>query len=204
VAKAHPSALTQMEIAQFRRDVSLAAKLAKEAALRPRDSTSPFAEALRDEALATKDYSTALKSMGEAYRNWNKSPISNRSTAIVYAHTLILSGDEKQGRELAQSTLALIDAEGAGRPEGWFCRERAAAFAVLGQKEEALAELSLAAKLKRLQRWWYLTELDPLYEPLRTDPRFHAIKRQGHEHLQRQRALAEEMRRKDGAARGET
>jgi hypothetical protein len=147
------------------------------------------------------NYTSALKRLESTYNGWGKAPISNRSTAIVYAHTLILSGEEERGRELAESILALLDAEGAGRPEGWFARERAATFAVLGETDKALDELALSAKLKRLQRWWYTTERDPLYDNVRKHPRFAVIKQEGMGHLAKQRALHDARRATIGATK---
>jgi hypothetical protein len=66
---------------------------------------------------------------------------------------------------------------------------------VLGNRERALDELAAAIATKRLYRWWYTFELDPLFEPLRRDPRFLALKEQARKHADGQRALLEQMRR---------
>jgi hypothetical protein len=179
--------VARVELAQYRRNLRQAAEFAAKADIVPRDATSPVAEAVRDDAMLTGQFAAALKLLDAAYRNWNRAPISNRGTALVYAHTLVVSGETQRGRELAQSTLALIDAEGAGRPHGWFCRDRATALAILGRTDEALDELALSVKLKRLMRWWYVSDLDPVFATLRTDPRFKAIVAEGQLHLAKQR-----------------
>ena len=184
-----PTSAAHVELLQYRRDMRRAALLARDAPIMPRDSVSPIADAIRDGALLSGEFDTALKRLESTYSGWSKAPISNRSTAIVYAHTLMLSGEKERGRELAESILALLDAEGAGRPQGWFARERAAALAALGETDKALDELALSAKLKRLQRWWYTTDLDPLYDEVRKHARFAAIKKEGMDHLAKQRAL---------------
>jgi hypothetical protein len=133
-------------------------------------------------------YDAALKRLAAAYQNWDRASTSNRSIALIYAHTLLLSGDPERGHQVGESVLALLDAESTGRPRGWFCRERAA-LAVLGRYDEALAELELSVQLKRVHRWWYLTELDPVYAAIRATPRFQAIANDGRQHLAKQREL---------------
>jgi hypothetical protein len=89
-----------------------------------------------------------------------------------------------------------LDAESVGRTENWFCRERAAAFAILGDDERALAELAIAQQMRKYYRWWYLAELDPLYARFRSEPRFRALTDQARKYRIEQRALAEQMRSK--------
>ncbi|MDE2249605.1 MAG: hypothetical protein KGJ96_13660, partial [Xanthomonadaceae bacterium] len=96
---------------------------------------------------------------------------------------------------LARAALALVDAHGIGRTPHWFSRERAAAFAVLGDDEQALRELAHSVENGQLYRWWYLAERDPLYAHLRGDPRFQALNRLALAQRDRQRALLEAMRR---------
>ena len=120
----------------------------------------------------------------------------SRGLGLVYAHTLVLAGETQRGRKLATSILVQLDAESVGRTENWLCRERAAAFAILGDDERALAELANAQKMRKFYRWWYLAKLDPLYERFRSDPRFQALAEQARKHRVAQRALVEQMRRK--------
>ena len=144
VRGSHSSTVSQMELAQYRRDTHRAVALANDLPIAPRDSVSPVAEAIRDGAMLHREYGPAIKRLESAYRGWNRAPITNRSTALVYAHALLLSGEEERGRQVAASILALLDAEGAGRPKGWFSRERAAAFALLGRTIERSMSLSSA------------------------------------------------------------
>jgi len=187
--------VSQMELAQYWRDPQRAAALASELPIAPRDSVSPVAEAIRDGAMLTGDYAPAIKRLEAAHRGWTRAPITNRSTALVYAHALLLGGEQQRGRELAASILTLLDAEGAGRPQGWFSRERAAALALLGENDRALEELALSVKLRRLQRWWYTAERDPLFAAIRSGPRFASIRDEGMKHLAAQRTHLDELRR---------
>ncbi len=103
--------------------------------------------------------------------------------------------DVEGGRRLAASTPAVVDTHGVGRVEYWFSRERAAAFAVLGDDDRALDALAHSLKNGQLYRWWYLAEHDPLYQHHRHNPRFQAINRQALAHRNPQRTLLDEMRR---------
>jgi TolB-like protein/DNA-binding winged helix-turn-helix (wHTH) protein/Tfp pilus assembly protein PilF len=189
----------EVKIAQYQRDRRRAAELARSLAVQWQTGPiAPVAEALRDDAIATGDYAPALKLLEARYsmmagtgpRMWS------RGLGLVYAHTLVLAGEAQRGRKLATSILVQLEAESVGRTENWFCRERAAAFAILGDDELALAELAIAQKMKKLYRWWYLAELDPLYEHLRSDPRFQELAERASKHRVEQRALVEQMRRK--------
>jgi tetratricopeptide (TPR) repeat protein len=189
----------QVEIAQYQRDRRRAAELARSHTGEWQTGPiAPVAEALRDDAIATGDYAPVLKLLEARYsmmagtgpRVWS------RGLGLVYAHTLVLAGETERGRKLATSILVQLEAESVGRTENWFCRERAAAFAILGDDERALAELAITQKMKKFYRWWYVAELDPLYERLRGDPRFQALAEQARKHRVEQRALVEQMRRK--------
>ena len=198
--KAPDSVSGQVKIAQYQRDRRRAAQLARSVTDdRETAPLAPVAEALRDDAIATGDYAPALQRLEARYsistsgtgpRAWS------RGLGLVYAHTLVLAGEAQRGRKLATSILVQLDAESVGRTENWFCRERAAAFAILGDDERALAELALTLKMRKFYRWWYTAELDPLYERLRSDPRFQALAEQARKHRVEQRALVEQMRRK--------
>ena len=113
---------------------------------------APVAEALRDDAIATGDYAPALKQLEARYSMMASGTgprVWSRGLGLVYAHTLVLAGETQRGRKLATSILVQLDAESVGRTENWFCRERAAAFAILGDDERALAELAITQKMKK-------------------------------------------------------
>jgi tetratricopeptide (TPR) repeat protein len=190
-----------MEIAQYdgdrQRAVALLGDVVSESWREANGPHAPLAEAIRDGAIATGRLDRAVRLLGSMQAAAaNSPPMWSRGLALVYAHTLILTGDVDRGRQLAESILALLDTHGVGRTENWFSRERATAYAVLGDDDRALDELAISVRTGKLYRWWYLTGHDPLFEHLRSHPRFQAIDRQAQRHLQRQRALLEELRRK--------
>lgn len=191
-----------VEIAQYQRDRHRAAVLARSSReqIWGGGPTAPMAEAIRDDAVVTGDYASALTLLksasakgsggGAGMRMWS------RGFTLVYAHTLIRAGETQRGRDVVASLMVQIDSESIGRTKDWFSRERASAFAILGEDERALQELAASVQTGKMYRWWYLAELDPAYEHLRGDPRFQALARQAKEHRRSQRALVEELRRK--------
>jgi DNA-binding winged helix-turn-helix (wHTH) protein/TolB-like protein len=199
-------AAAKVDVALYQRDRPRAAQLAR--ATRPADWQPRWgaaqAWALRDEAMATGDFTRALDLIGKRFeiavpwgpRKKTAGPqIQNRGLGLVYAHTLMLAGETQRGRKLAQTILAQLDGESVGRSPFSLSRDRAAAFAILGDPERALEELKNSLRIGHYSYWWYYGELDPLYENLRADPRFQALLAQVKEHRARQRALLGEMRR---------
>ena len=159
-------------------------------------SFNPVVNALRDDALATGQYATALD-VFEKVRSANPTGgLNMASMNLVYAHTLILSGDTERGHALAKSLLQLFEVEQVGRPPDCFARLRAMAYALLGDDERAIAELTASVQHHDLTHWWYTAELDPLFAHLRKDPRFQALAQTARQHRANQRALLDEMRRK--------
>jgi DNA-binding winged helix-turn-helix (wHTH) protein/TolB-like protein/Tfp pilus assembly protein PilF len=188
----------QVKIAQYQGNPKRAAELAW--SIKDDYETAPVApgaEALRDAAIATGDYAPVLKKLEARYamQATDAEPrLWSRGIGLVYAHTLVLAGETQRGRKLATSILVQLEAESVGRLDNWFCRERAAAFAILGDDERALAELAIAQSMGKYYRWWYLAERDPLFAHLRSDPRFQALTEQARKHRAEQRALLEQMR----------
>jgi TolB-like protein/DNA-binding winged helix-turn-helix (wHTH) protein/Tfp pilus assembly protein PilF len=195
-----PPPAATMELVQYEGNRQGAAALLKD--MKPEDwwdmgVQASNAEAIRDGAIASGDFQSAVKLLETVLATWTEQPrMHRRGFALVYAHTLVLAGEVERGRRLAESTLTLMDTHSVGRAENFFCRERASAFAILGEDARAFEELAICVKEQKLYRWWYLAKHDPLYAHLRDDPRFQAVDEQAREHLVRQRALLEKMRRK--------
>lgn len=155
----------------------------------------PAANALRDEAIQTGDFRSALDLIERASLQYSGSSLMrNRGLVLTYAHTLILAGETRRGRGLVTSLLEQLDAEQIGRPPNTYAWERAAAFALLGEDERALSELAATQKIGRYAGWWYTAELDPIYSRVRKDPRFQALVAQARAHRDQQRALLDKMR----------
>ena len=190
-----------VEIAQYQHDGRRAAAFARSRSAEPwdRGPLAPMAEAIRDEAIVTGDYASALKLFETQYPGKNGRVdvrMWNRGIALGHAHALIRAGETQRGRDLATALMVELDGESVGRTEDWFSRERATAFAILGDDEKALRELAVSVKTKKFYRWWYLAELDPVFERLRGDPRFQSLAEQAKDYRRSQRALVDELRRK--------
>ncbi|WP_161813920.1 winged helix-turn-helix domain-containing protein [Steroidobacter agaridevorans] len=155
----------------------------------------PTANALRDEAILTRNFAPALDLIERMTLQFSGSSLMrNRGLVLTYAHVLILAGEARRGRDVLTSLLEQLDAEQIGRPPHMFAWERAAAFAMLGENERALTELAASQKMGRYAGWWYTAELDPIYSGIRTDPRFQSLAAQARAHRDQQRALLEKMR----------
>lgn len=158
------------------------------------------ARVLRDEAVATGDYTRAMRFVEPAFARQQKhvwtAKNADRSLAIIYADLLILSGRRREGTDLAQRLLAAGTANEAGRPKGWFARERAQLYAMLGDDKRAVAELATSQRLNDWSQWWYTGTHDASFAHLHDDPKFRVLVEAARRQRDHQRALLEEMRRR--------
>jgi len=197
-----PASLT--ELAQYRGDTAAAASALTAlapAAWPDRGPQAAKAQAVRDAAIDRGDPGDAVRTLQAVHAAHAGSvPMWYRGFDLVYAHAMVLAGQRQQGQALAQGTLAMVDAHGLGRTPHWFSRERAAAFMVLGDHERALRELEHSVANGQVYRWWYLADRDPLFAPLRNDPRFQELDRKVRHHREQQRARLQAMRREQSPA----
>ena len=188
-----------VELAKYRRDVRRAAEIAY--SLSDGDDWaagqfSTLGEAICDAAAQSGDFARAIQLLESKYATGEGSVMRRRGVSVVYAVTLKLSGDNERSGRVAKNLQAALNAEGVGRPENWFSRERAALFAVVGEDDKAMELLEDSQRMKQFARWWYTGELDPLYAHLHSNPRFKALVARAKQHRAQQRALLEEMRNK--------
>ena len=184
-------------VSQYQRDTTQAAQLARQLFAASRaDIYGLAAPAIRDQAVASGDYAAALAVLEPAYasRPGAHAPVTlDHDFSIVFAHLLILSGQEERGRRLARAVLVSLDADEIGRPAHWFSRQRAQLFAMLGEDGKAIDELAASQQLNLWSRWWYTGEVDPVFAHLRGDPRFAALVANARRQRATQRALYREM-----------
>ncbi|MEO5629328.1 MAG: winged helix-turn-helix domain-containing protein [Thermomonas sp.] len=190
---------SRVPLAQYRGDVAGAAALLVDTAPRAWPDAGPqaaAAQAVRDAAIQAGDLKPAVLQLGRVHAIALQGiPMWRRGFTLVYAHTLVLAGEPERGRALVQSTLDVLDIHSVGRPATWLNRERATGHMVLGEHVKALDALQGSVGNGQVYRWWYLAEHDPLYAPIRHDPRFQAMGQQVRAHRNQQRATLEQMRR---------
>lgn len=190
----------QLNIAQYEGQTEVAARLALEQLDGPW-SEGPLAvtaEAIRDDGLKHDRLTAAASALGKRFSISTGNTgidVTTVSSDVVYAHTLALAGETGRSQRLVQALLRKLDAEAVGRPPHFFSSERAAAFAVLGDRERTLDELEAAISLGYFAHWGYMAQSDPLYRSLHDSPRFQALAERARTHRQEQRAKVEEMRR---------
>jgi DNA-binding winged helix-turn-helix (wHTH) protein len=161
------------------------------------------AEAVRDLALHTGEFPRAIgfiESGGLGIAAPRKLNAPTVFSAVPLAHVLLANGQRDESDKLLHDTLAWVNR----RPDSsqdymtWWPhrRVRADALALQGHSDAALAELAEAFRCGERMDWWYTIERDPVWNPMRSDPRFQAIATEARAHAATQRALLEEMRRK--------
>ena len=95
--------------------------------------------------------------------------------SISVAALLLESGNREQALHLLDSAQAAV----ATMPmQGWFGYgyRLAAIYAVRGEKEAALAELTKLIDTGYVEGWWYIFDHSLAFESLRDDPRFQALR----------------------------
>jgi TolB-like protein/DNA-binding winged helix-turn-helix (wHTH) protein len=138
-----------------------------------------WAEALRDHALRTGQYDRAALAIAARFGFDLNVPRTmgppQLNTAPALAPILIAKGERAKATRLLAQTVQWIDAHPHyGMP--YHMRARAAAMMLLGEPNEALSNLRAAFETGHdVRHWWYVVDRDPVWAPVRADPRFKAI-----------------------------
>jgi TolB-like protein/DNA-binding winged helix-turn-helix (wHTH) protein len=136
------------------------------------------AEAVRDYALATRDFGTAIDYLTRRYALAGSQglTISNFRAAACVAHLLRASGDSRRSEQLLDALLPAIDASLPRYGQVYALRTRAMVLMIRGDRDAALATLRKSFEANDYTQWWYTMDRDPLWQPVRADPRFVAIR----------------------------
>ena len=135
---------------------------------------------LRDIDIGTGQYDDSLQRYASYYPEIASadSPNIHRANyfiAVDFAYLLIRSGKEEQGRQLLQAAISQIDPIPILSLEGsWWGNART--YALLDRKDKALAELQRGVDAGWRILWRYAFDHDPLFDSLRDEPEFIAMR----------------------------
>lgn len=156
------------------------------------------AAALRDQALRTGQAAQGIEELSRRYGlprgdgPWQLSPFNFRE-ALLLAHLLLEAGAAEEGRARLAQVIRWIDANSFMGPV-YNLRTKAQALALLGQDEAALEELDESFRQDDYTHWWYTLQSDPIWDQLRSTPRFLAIATRVRAHVDAERHRLEQMR----------
>jgi TolB-like protein/DNA-binding winged helix-turn-helix (wHTH) protein/tetratricopeptide (TPR) repeat protein len=155
-------------------------------------------QAVRDYALRTGHYDRSARAIAEHFRIDLVNPriltVSQILGAVPLGHVLLAKGDRTRGTALLASAVHWIDSHpGYGMPA--HMRIRAEAMMLLNERNEALTNLRASVETGQdIHLWWYVVDHDPVWAPVRSDPRFKAIAEMYREAARVQRAKLDRLR----------
>lgn len=109
---------------------------------------------------------------------------------MTVAHLNFVLGDRAESERNARR---LLEAD-YWHPRRLLTVPKAAALTLLGEYDAAIALLEEDARVRFGWRWWYAFDREPVFEPLRADPRFQALATKAHAHADAERQRLRTMR----------
>ncbi len=156
------------------------------------------AEAVRDHALRSGDLRRGIEFLEKRYALAGEEPalmITNFRAAAYLAQLLRAAGETDRADALLERLPGEIDAS-LGRFGAVFAlRTKATVLLLTGDTDAALATLRDSFAEHDLTQWWYTLEHDPLWQPLRGDPRLMDVATQVRAHVAQEAAALAELRR---------
>jgi DNA-binding winged helix-turn-helix (wHTH) protein len=205
IAESSAAGLVPFQVFQYLGDWRAAGEAVYDVPERLRGAYNDWlaAEAVRDLALNTGDFPRAIRFIdggGLGIAALGELNALTVFSAVPLAHVLQANGQRAESEKLLDDALDWVNRqpEPTQDPVLWWPhrRVRADALALQGHGDAAVAELAEAFRSGQRTGWWYTIERDPVWDSLRSDPRFQAIATEARAHAAAQRTLLEEMRRK--------
>ena len=155
-----------------------------------------MAEALRDAALRKGRGSSEERLLRQAFAESGRVEpgisVFNYRARLLLAHLKLTQGERAAAERDLRELIAWMN---TNERYGLHHRPRALAYMLLGERERALQQLADSLDKDRDYRhWWYFFDREPIWAPVRDDPRFLALRDRVREHAARQRARLEAMR----------
>jgi TolB-like protein/cytochrome c-type biogenesis protein CcmH/NrfG len=161
--------------------------------------------ALRLQARSSGNYLRAIDVLAErSQTEWDaagqpivRDPSSLYLNVVGLADMLIQAGQAVRGRRLLEAILAAMDHEERDFKAGdvWHRQMRPVVLALLGRNEEAMTYLlRYAADHLGFHHWWYYSELEPSFAPLRKDARFQSMFAAVRQHAAAERDAVDRLR----------
>jgi tetratricopeptide (TPR) repeat protein len=139
---------------------------------------------IAERAASTKNHAGAIEQLERSVSllgratNLGRFAEVNLSTLNSIAWLDIARGRSESGRSLALEVLSAAEAALAtARGPSLFARERARSLALLGRRDEAMQALEDLNTMNWRFGAWTLYQRDPVFVPLRSEPRFQAAAR---------------------------
>jgi TolB-like protein/DNA-binding winged helix-turn-helix (wHTH) protein len=203
VAATTPASRTssRLLLAQYRGDwrAAGAAALAQDRFPFNLYQTWNWPQAVRDYALQTGQYDRAAQAIAARYGFDLANPRTLGPPQVIsapaLAQILMARGERTKATRLLAQTVQWIDTH----PDygmAFHMRARAEAMMLLGERTEALSNLQAAFETGHdVRHWWYVVDREPIWAPVRADPRFRAIAEMCRAAAREQRERLELLRR---------
>lgn len=158
-----------------------------------------WAEAVRDFALKAGQLDRGAEAIATRYGFDLSSPqvtsLYQLPASVPLAQILIAQGKTELAHRLLSQAVRWLDEHPKLGLGGGTGRAKAGALMLLGQRDQALSVLLATTRgAHDIRQCWYLVRQDPVWAPVRSDPRFQEIVGVCSESQRTQRALLEAMR----------
>lgn len=158
--------------------------------------------AMRMDAGASRDFSRARATLErQSQVTWSAQgaptlplPLGASSAPLEFAAMLMASGEHERGERVVRAALANMDyvARDFKRGDLWFLYDRSFAWALLGDRKATVAAVKRLANGNHTM--WMAVTLDPIFDPIRSDPDYQLLARQFAEAVALERQKVDRLR----------